>query len=241
MQTNTRLIDKKNGKKKAIKALNSISPSFFKTFVIILLTSANLPAAHLQENNKKEPSVCKQAKCSYQAYQKNRLAYFAEHDGFIWFDTTNNYYTYFLSNFYPASLNIWELKFYSADAAFKAAKFLDKPEFAVQFTHLRGDEAFKLARKYSYQQRNDWFKVREGIMLEVVRAKFKQHPELSELLLATGKAYIAAHCNCDSFWTDGGDGKGKNKLGEILMIVRGENGGTGIVPKPPKYQKFVTR
>ena len=95
------------------------------------------------------------------------------------------------------------------------------------------------ARNLSYQQRGDWYKVREHSMLEVLQAKFQQHPELTELLLATGDAYLVENTSRDAFWADGGDGKGKNRLGNLLMQVRGEKGGIGIVPKPAKYIKFV--
>lgn len=178
-------------------------------------------------------------KCSYIAHQKNRLAYFADHDGFIWFDDAENKYTFFLSNFYPTSLKIWNMKFSCSEAAFQAAKFLHKPELAVRFTHLDGEEAWKLAQKHSYQQRADWYQVREDIMLEVLRTKFKQHQDLKELLLATGDAYLAENSSRDAFWADGGDGKGKNRLGHLLMQLRGELGGIGAVSKPAKYKKFV--
>jgi len=194
-----------------------------------------------EKETKKETKTAlrEQVKCAYIAHQKNRLAYFADHDGFIWFDNKENKYSFFLSNFFPANIKIWDMKFYCAEAAFQAAKFLDKPEIAVRFTHLDGEDAWKLAQKLSYQQRGDWYKVRESLMLTVLRAKFQQHPELSELLLATGDAYLVENTSRDAFWADGGDGKGKNRLGNLLMQIREEKGGIGPVPKPAKYKKFV--
>ena len=193
-----------------------------------------------KENKKqKKTALREQYKCAYLAHQKNRLAYFADHDGFIWFDDKENKYSFFLSNFYPANIKMWDMKFYCSEAAFQAAKFLDKPEIAVKFTHLDGEDAWKLAQKLSYQQRGDWYQVREKIMLEVLQAKFQQHPELTELLLATGDAYLVENTSRDAFWADGGDGKGKNRLGNLLMQVREEKGGIGTVPKPAKYKKFV--
>lgn len=199
------------------------------------------------ERKKEERKIKKEQKAAaqeryqfaYLAHQKNRLAYFADHDGFIWFDDKDNKYTFFLSTFYPAKVKIWNMKFACAEGAFQAAKFLHKPEIAVRFTHLNGEEAWKLGQKLSYQQREDWYKVRENIMLEVLRAKFQQHSDLGELLLATGDAYLVEHSNRDAFWADGGDGKGKNRLGHLLMQVRGEKGGIGSVSKPAKYKKFA--
>ena len=41
------------------------------------------------------------------------------------------------------------------------------------------------------------------------------------LLLATGDAKLVEHTENDDYWGDGGDGRGKNMLGRILMDVRG--------------------
>jgi len=70
--------------------------------------------------------------------------------------------------------------------------------------------------------RSDWDQVKDDIMRKVVRAKFKQHEELRTLLLSTGDAVIAEHTKNDKYWGDGGNGKGKNMLGVILMEVREE-------------------
>jgi hypothetical protein len=54
------------------------------------------------------------------------------------------------------------------------------------------------------------------------RLKFTQHPHLRALLLSTGDALLVEHTENDSCWGDGGDGSGKNRLGQILMRVRDE-------------------
>lgn len=72
------------------------------------------------------------------------------------------------------------------------------------------------------KMRPDWHKVRDDVMLQGVRAKFTQHPGLREMLLATGDALLIEHTANDSYWGDGGDGSGRNRLGEILMQVRSE-------------------
>lgn len=59
-------------------------------------------------------------------------------------------------------------------------------------------------------------------MLDALRAKFGQHPELRALLLATGSAELVEHTAIDTYWADGGDGSGKNMLGVLLMRVRDE-------------------
>ena len=53
-------------------------------------------------------------------------------------------------------------------------------------------------------------------------AKFSQHDELRAMLLGTGDAVLIEHTTKDNYWGDGGDGSGKNRLGQILMSVREE-------------------
>lgn len=59
-------------------------------------------------------------------------------------------------------------------------------------------------------------------MLTAVRAKFAQHEKLRRLLLDTGNAVLVEHTANDNYWGDGGDGRGKNQLGQTLMHVREE-------------------
>lgn len=47
-----------------------------------------------------------------------------------------------------------------------------------------------------------------------------QHEDLKEQLLGTGMSKIVEHTSNDSYWGDGGDGSGKNKLGILLMETR---------------------
>jgi N-glycosidase YbiA len=68
--------------------------------------------------------------------------------------------------------------------------------------------------------RRDWESVKDNVMRDAVLAKFTQHQELGELLLATGEAKLVEHTDNDDYWGDGGDGSGKNMLGRILMEVR---------------------
>jgi ribA/ribD-fused uncharacterized protein len=70
--------------------------------------------------------------------------------------------------------------------------------------------------------RRDWESVKEQVMLEALRAKFTQHDDLKAILLGTGDAVLVEHTAKDSYWGDGGDGSGKNRLGQLLMRVRDE-------------------
>lgn len=70
--------------------------------------------------------------------------------------------------------------------------------------------------------RPDWEEIKDEVMLQVLRMKFSQNPEIAKELLATGDAILIEHTRNDDYWADGGDGSGKNKLGLLLMQVREE-------------------
>jgi ribA/ribD-fused uncharacterized protein len=70
--------------------------------------------------------------------------------------------------------------------------------------------------------RPDWDAVKDGIMEMIVRAKFLQNPTLLQFLLSTGDRDLVEHTSRDSYWADGGNGSGLNKLGVILMKLRTE-------------------
>lgn len=80
--------------------------------------------------------------------------------------------------------------------------------------------AARLGRDRKKKLRRDWESVKGNVMREAVLAKFSQHDELRNVLLATGEAKLVEHTTNDAYWGDGGDGSGKNMLGRILMEVR---------------------
>jgi ribA/ribD-fused uncharacterized protein len=71
-------------------------------------------------------------------------------------------------------------------------------------------------------RREDWDSLKEMVMLEGLRAKFEQHPDLRERLVGSGARLLVEHTMNDSYWGDGGDGGGENRLGNLLMQVRTE-------------------
>lgn len=127
----------------------------------------------------------------------------------------------FLSNFYDARVEYGGLAFGSNEAAFQAQKCMTEEE-KVQFTEYGPGKSKGVGRRV--QLRPDWEKVKVGIMEEIVRAKFTQHPELAARLLATGeKALVEGNTWGDTCWgVDLRTGQGENHLGRILMKVREE-------------------
>ncbi len=127
----------------------------------------------------------------------------------------------FLSNFYEARVEYGGLAFGSNEAAFQAQKCMTEEE-KVQFTEYGPGKSKGVGRRV--RLRPDWEEVKVGIMEEIVRAKFTQHPELAAKLLATGeKVLVEGNTWGDTCWgVDLRTGQGENHLGKILMKVRDE-------------------
>lgn len=93
-------------------------------------------------------------------------------------------------------------------------------------TKLNPSEAKRLGRRV--RLRSDWEQVKYDVMLDVVRAKFNQHPDLAQKLLATGdEELVEGNDWGDTYWGVC-NGRGKNMLGKILMRVRAELRGENI-------------
>ena len=127
----------------------------------------------------------------------------------------------FLSNFYEASVTYGGLTYGTNEAAFQAQKCLTEEE-RLPFTEYGPGKSKGMGRKV--QLRPDWEEVKVGIMEEIVRAKFAQHPELAWQLLATGdKVLVEGNRWGDTCWgVDIRTGQGENHLGRILMKIREE-------------------
>lgn len=122
----------------------------------------------------------------------------------------------FLSNFYNSDITFKNITYRNAEAAFHAQKVFG--EDRKQFANLNPSEAKKLGRRVPL--RKDWEEVKDGIMYEIVQAKFEQNPVLTKWLLNTGNAeLIEGNTWNDRYWGVCA-GIGKNKLGKILMKVR---------------------
>ena len=125
----------------------------------------------------------------------------------------------FLSNMYECSFT-WDGRTYrNSEAAFQSAKTLDPAE-RDRFSTMPGKTAKAAGRKVDL--RSDWEDVKDGIMEEVVFAKFTQNPELLAMLAATGDMELTeGNTWNDTYWgVSLRTGNGQNKLGKILMKVR---------------------
>ncbi|KAF8923845.1 hypothetical protein EDD21DRAFT_391849 [Dissophora ornata] len=126
------------------------------------------------------------------------------------------------SNFYYAPIFLDGLEWPTTEHYFQAQKFAhlsDKYVELIRITTTPGSAA-KMGRNRAWPLRPDWEEVKDDIMRVCVLQKFLQHSNLTEVLLGTGERYLNEHTRNDTYWADGGDGKGKNMLGIILMEVR---------------------
>ena len=126
------------------------------------------------------------------------------------------------SNFAPFPISLDGERWPTTEHYFQAQKFEDE----AYRRKIRGTpspmQAARLGRDRKQALRRDWESAKDGIMRKAVLAKFAQHEELRALLLSTGDAMLVEHTANDGYWGDGGDGSGRNMLGQILMQVRAE-------------------
>jgi len=67
----------------------------------------------------------------------------------------------------------------------------------------------------------DWPAVRLAVMARLLRAKYTQHPELADILLATGDARIHYTGTGSRYW-NAGRREGRNWMGRLLELIRSE-------------------
>ena len=125
----------------------------------------------------------------------------------------------FLSNFFPAKVNLDGIEFPALENAYQAAKNFDLDR-RKEFLTLTAGKAKKEGRKSVL--RPDWEQVKILVMTGLVRDKFSRNPELRKMLLDTGDSeLIEGNYWHDTFWGVC-RGEGENHFGKILMKVRGE-------------------
>lgn len=138
------------------------------------------------------------------------------------YDRSSPYYEF--TNFYPAPITLEGKLWPTSEHYFQAQKFVSTPYMEIIRKLSTPREAFQMAREPSVSQwkRKDWEDVKDDVMLKALRCKFTQHTDLGKKLVETHDKCLVEHTANDSYWADGGDGSGQNKLGKLLMQVRSE-------------------
>ena len=83
-------------------------------------------------------------------------------------------------------------------------------------------KAKRLGKTKSIHFRSDWANFRNEAMLKGERAKFEQNAKLMDLLKSTKGYELREKAFWDGFWGMGRNGKGLNKMGKILQLIRDE-------------------
>lgn len=84
------------------------------------------------------------------------------------------------------------------------------------------DQAIDISIQSGIKIRSDWDKIKDNAMYYTLKIKFTQNPKMKQLLLLTNNIILIEDSPRDSYWGSGKDGKGQNKLGILLMILRDE-------------------
>ena len=129
------------------------------------------------------------------------------------------------TNFAPYPIRVAGKQWPTSEHFFQAQKFVGTPLVEKIRNCHTPREAFDVSRSELGTKwlRKDWSEEKENVMKLALRAKFTQHQFLHELLLSTRDRKLVEHTDKDNFWGDGGgDGRGQNKLGLMLMELRQE-------------------
>ena len=124
----------------------------------------------------------------------------------------------FISGKYPTPVEMDGVMYSCADAAYYAALCAQEKD-RIRMAAAQADRLHRYI--IGMPMREGWMDMRLGVMEAVTRAKFAQHPDLMERLLATGKKIIIAGNVKDPFFGyDLYSCRGENHLGKILMAIR---------------------
>lgn len=127
-----------------------------------------------------------------------------------------------LSNWYNASIYLENKIWPSVEHYYQAKKFNGTEWEEICRRLPTAQEAYSFSRRPELIIDPSWDTKKEDVMRKAVWAKFSQNPELCEKLIATGIVEITEDSPIDNFWGIGADKKGLNKLGKIIMQVRGK-------------------
>ncbi len=128
---------------------------------------------------------------------------------------------YFLSNSSPSPVVYEGVRYPTVEHAFAAASTTNETDRRKIAALESPVEARRAAR--DLQVRPDWEKIQYGVMLELVREKFRSEKEKDRLLATENATLINSNTRGDMTWgVDQKTGIGENWLGNILMQVRTE-------------------
>lgn len=124
------------------------------------------------------------------------------------------------SNMAPFEIEIDGVTWPTTEHYYQAMKF-DDPALREEIRSASSPfRAAAIGNDRTHTIRADWDAQRVDVMERAMNAKFAQHPDLAQMLLATGNKPLSDHTAADGFWGLGRDGRGQNMVGVILMRIR---------------------
>jgi ribA/ribD-fused uncharacterized protein len=128
----------------------------------------------------------------------------------------DKYYSF--TNFAPIPITIDGKVWPTSEHYFQACKSLDANEREMVRRAKSPRDALDMGR--NVKLRADWENKKDKVMMSILMAKFTQNMDARNELLSTYPHPLIEDSPVDSYWGCGSDGKGKNKLGKMLVIVR---------------------
>lgn len=127
------------------------------------------------------------------------------------------------SNFSRHSFELDGRKWKTSEHYFQAQKFAHSPmHFAAIFSAKSPSDAARMGRDRNAPLRTDWESVKDEIMKNALRAKFRQNKDIRDQLLATSPKQLVEKTTTDYYWGCGSNMTGRNMLGKLLMEIREE-------------------
>ncbi|MGQ0628458.1 MAG: NADAR domain-containing protein [Phycisphaerales bacterium] len=129
-----------------------------------------------------------------------------------WLSNFSHHAVFLHDRVWPTVEHYYQSQKFAGTPNDELVRLAETPTQAKQF-------AEELAKSH---RRDDWEFIKEQVMLVGLKAKFRQHPDLGRMLLRTAERTLVEHTALDSYWGDGGNGTGRNRLGSLLIQVRSE-------------------
>ena len=142
------------------------------------------------------------------------------HGPILFYDRDQPYYEF--TNFADYEIEIDGIHYRTTEHYFQSQKLIGTPFLSKLCELPRPRQAFEYPRQpqVSVWVRQDWHSIKDDVMYRALIAKFTKYPHLKRHLLSTGDRKLVEHSPYDSYWGDGPDGNGQNRLGELLMRLR---------------------
>lgn len=122
---------------------------------------------------------------------------------------------YFLSNMCPCDIQ-WEGRIFKCSETIYQMEKCKNDADKKKFYALDGFQAKRFGRRFTI--RDDWLKIRDNRMFEILLQKFSDKELMNKLIAVEGDIVEDNYWN-DTYWGKC-NGKGLNKLGKMLMEIR---------------------